>query len=502
MIGSLFVSLARRYRTALADEPKLRHYLGAAIIDDVGIAVSAWATMLMTTQLFTDQRERARLAIPALGCFLLGTLVSGPLADWVKSSPRALAAWRYRLVLWARSIETIALGALVFMIMRGRPTIGSILPYVMVSAFMKTALRPTRIAFEVDLLTREQRQTTASGAPLLDEVGAPRLMKTHLLTASAMIFTLKTFSSLLGLLLGGVIMGAVHGAFWPLFAFDVLTNIGFIIVIGRGCHPFKTSAELSWADTVRAPADETNGSGSNASGLSKLGGGVRHFGATLRDGFRFLAKGEQRPLLALLGGCWIVEIVTETYDGKMIVKQILGGSDDAVRYSELGWTAVSLVAIVLLPMLAPKVKSFGRLFLGLMLLDGAVITLAGNVAGRGVASAIVPFSLVLAADRGLTLTSTAFAELAQNSASSASMRGRIAALYAFFTIVGDILAEGVATGLAEAVGIPAMLVRVGLFQIGFVALLALVGGRRLWNFGLHTNEHEREVDDAAAVAAE
>ena len=48
------------YRTAFRDEPKLRAYALASFVDDLGVAVTAWATTLMMTNLFTSQRERAR----------------------------------------------------------------------------------------------------------------------------------------------------------------------------------------------------------------------------------------------------------------------------------------------------------------------------------------------------------------------------------------------------------------------------------------------------------
>jgi hypothetical protein len=47
--------LLERYREAFRDEPKLRAYAVASFVDDVGIAVSAWATMLLVTNLFTTR---------------------------------------------------------------------------------------------------------------------------------------------------------------------------------------------------------------------------------------------------------------------------------------------------------------------------------------------------------------------------------------------------------------------------------------------------------------
>src|SRR5262249_37566913 len=150
----------------------------------------------------------------------LGSLIAGPLADWAhRSSLAALARWRWRLVVWARVIETLALGLVIWMVWRGTFTIGRALPYSMVSAFMKTALRPTRGAFEVDLLRREEVQLDAQGATVLDERGQPRAYKVHLLSFSAMTTLLRSAAAFGGLVLGGKIMSAAHGDFRLLFGF-------------------------------------------------------------------------------------------------------------------------------------------------------------------------------------------------------------------------------------------------------------------------------------------
>jgi hypothetical protein len=71
----------RQYGAALRGEPKVRAYALAAFVEDIGVAASTWASTLLMTNLFTDQRTRASLMLPTLGCFLAGTLISGPLAD-------------------------------------------------------------------------------------------------------------------------------------------------------------------------------------------------------------------------------------------------------------------------------------------------------------------------------------------------------------------------------------------------------------------------------------
>ena len=63
---------------AFREEPKLRAFALAHFVDDVGVAVAAWASMLLMTNLFTSQAERAKLMLPSLLAFLVGTIVSGP----------------------------------------------------------------------------------------------------------------------------------------------------------------------------------------------------------------------------------------------------------------------------------------------------------------------------------------------------------------------------------------------------------------------------------------
>lgn len=492
--------LLDRYRHALRDEPKLRGYLAAALVDDVGIAVTAWAMALLATGLFTDQRERAKLMLPTLVCFLAGTVVAGPLADWFASSSAAqLAHWRWRVVVWARAVETVFLTVLVVAIAGGAPSIGRVLPYMMVSAFMKTALRPTRQCFEVDLLRREETQLGADGRTLLDERGAARRYKTHLLSFGALTWGLRSAAALAGLVVGGHILAAVHGVYWPLFAFDVATNIGFIAVLALRCHPSLEPKEIGLSHLFGALPTAAGELGDTLKGERLAPGVLRRFGESLRDGARFLARRDQRPLVALLAGCWLVEVVTEAYDGKMIVRHVLGGSDTALRHAEIGWQLVAVLGTLALPALTRKVGSLGKIFLITMVVDGAVIALAGRFAHLGVAGAVLPFASLLAVDKSLTLVSSTLAELAQNSASSAALRGRIAAFYAFVVLVGDMGAEIVATAVSEAIGIPAMLVRIGLVQVGLVLLIALAGGRELWRFGLRTPLRASPITEPADV---
>lgn len=484
----LRIPIVDRYRVALRDEPRLRNYLGASLIDDIGVAVTAWASALLMTDLFTDQRQRARLMLPTLLCFLAGNVIAGPLADWSRNSLEELARWRWRVVLFGRAIETLVLGILVLGLMQGPPTLGRVLPYMMLSAFMKTALRPTRKAFAVDLLGHEAQQLDANGSPLLNERGEPRTYKLHLLSMTALVSTLLAIATLLGLLLGGRILDAVHGVYWPLFAFDVLTNLGFMLVVALGCHPTQRLRDTGVRGMVREIFRPTTPHVPTVENSGSTPGILRRFFVSLRDGARFLLQRDQRALLGLLAGTWIIEVVSEMYSGRMIVRRVLHGSRNALRHAELSWAIVGVVGALLLPALARRVGNLGRTFLITMVIDGVLIAIAGRVAGLGVPRAVLPFAVVLAIDHTLTLASDTLSELAQSSASSAEMRGRIAALYGFVVLLGDIGAEIVATAVSEAIGVPAMLVRIGLVQIALVSLIALLGGRALWSFGLRTEK--------------
>jgi hypothetical protein len=178
-----------------------------------------------------------------------------------------------------------------------------------------------------------------------------------------------------------------------------------------------------------------------------------------------------RPaLLVLLAGGALVEFVTESYDGKMNIKHILHGSDDTLRYADIALAASGLVGVAAVPALTRSVGRLGRIFIVSMLLDRLVIALAGWAARAQAATAIAPFTAFLIAVQSLTLISGSLRDLAQNSASSVAMRGRIHGAYALFVILGD------------------MLVQVGWLQIGMVVALTWLGGRALWQLGLRQQD--------------
>jgi hypothetical protein len=484
--SSALARLARDYASFFRTERRARAYLAGALIDDVGIAVSAWAGTLMMTDLAVTQQARATFMLPTLLCFLVGTLISGPLADWMsRSSAARLAEWRWKVVLAGRAVETALLAFLVIALATGPLTIPRILPYMMVSAFMKTGLRSTRIAFSVDLLREESPSRGKDGEVLVDERGAPLRYKTHLVTFSSVTSLLSTLAMLAGLLAGGAVMKFTGGRTWLLFAADVITNLGFIAVLYAWCKPASEEALQATPDLPAAPE-----------------GRWRHFGRSFADGFRFLAQPAQRPLLALLSGAWLVEVVTEAYDGKMVIKHVLQGTDDSVRYAEIACLVVAAVGAAVLPLIVHRVASLGKIFLVTMLVDGLVIAAAGRVAGAAAATAVLPFTTFLCIDQGLTLASTTLTQVAQNSVSSAAMRGRIAGTYAIFVIIGDMMSEGLATLAEERWGIPGLILRLGFVQVALMAILALLGGRRLWSFGLHVEPTSAPAETLVTLAGQ
>jgi hypothetical protein len=481
-LGNLFDA----YRLALTEEPRMRAYVVAAFVDDVGVAVSVWASQLLMTNVFVDQRTRAHFMMPMLLCFIVGSIVAGPLADRSgvvtggAASPGAIARWRHRLIAFGRAVETTALAVFVVLLARGGPpTMRTVLPYFLVAAFMKTALRPARIAFEADLLVEELPQLDAGGQPLADEVGQPLHYKRHLLTFTALLSFLNVGATFCGLLAGGKLLELAVGDFWKVYACDVATNVIFLAVFVGSCRPLG------------------QGDDRTASGPRLRTPPLRDFFGSLRAALGFLRSPAQRPLLCLLAGGWMVEVATEFYDGKMILKHVFPGTDDNVRHAQIAWSLVSLGVLAGLPALAARVGRLGRIFLATMLLDGLAIAVAGRVAMAPVAAAIGPFVGALALDRALTDTSGTLMTLAQISACRAEMRGRVAATYAFVVLVSDVVAEGVATAASDSIGIPRMLVAVGLAQVALMAVVAGIGGRALWNFGLHARAAEPRPARAA-----
>jgi hypothetical protein len=482
---------------AFREEPKLRAFALAHFVDDVGVAVAAWASMLLMTNLFTSQAERAKLMLPSLLAFLVGTVVSGPLADGARRrlSGPGLARYRHALVVGSRFVEGALLVLLVALLATGKPTIGRILPFVVLSAFTKTAFRPARIAFAVDILQKESPVLGADGSPARDEHGAPLMQKTHLVAASGVTSALQAAATLLGLLVGGKVLAAAHGSYAPLFLAQAALHLAFAGMLAFSCHPTLRPGELTLASLLRREPEVDAHMG--ASSAPAMG-----FFRQLGQGVRFLARRDQRPLALLLVGTALVELVTESYDGKMMVKHVLHGSDDAVRYAEIVWSVVAVLGVLAVPVLVRAKGKLAKVFVALMLLDGLVIAFAGKIAGAEASSRVVPFVAVLALDHALTQASTTLAELAQASASSAGMRGRIAGTYALFVIVGDMIVEGLASSAAEAMGLPAMLVRVGLLQVGVVAVLVAFGGRRLLAFGLASETPETAPVDSSGLVGE
>jgi hypothetical protein len=448
---------------ALRSEPAMRAYLIGSLLDDIGIAASGWATQLIIASLFVDQRTRASVMIPSLLCFILGALVGGPLADWAGrfAAKHGLGKQRWQILLWGRGIETLALGVMAIALIGHEVTLARTVPYFLLSAFMKTALRPTRISFEVDLLKETEARVDADGNPVLDEKGRQIQAKKNLLLFSSWLGACSSVALLTGLVLGGQIMSWLGGRVYIVLLIDVLTNIAFLGILYKYCRPEQADEAVE----------------SRAQFHTSVRGVVKDLGRSFKEVFEFIRHPSRRPLLALLCGAVLIEMIAECYDGRMIVKQVLKAPDDALRWSELAWASATLATMFLLPILARRVPHIGRLFIGMMLIDAVVMILAGRAAG----AAVLPFAVALSFDRGLTAASSTLAELAQNTSSSAQLRGRLIAVYTLVVLACDMVAQGVATGLAESVGIPKMVSLLGAFQVVVILTLAAVGGRALWN---------------------
>ncbi len=466
---------AAAYVAALRDEPKMRAYLVATLLDAVGIAASIWAAQLIMAQVFVDQRTRASLVIPTLLSSLAGTLVAGPLADWQgrRGGLRALAVWRWKLVIVARVFETVALATLVPALARGAPTVTGLLPYFVVSSFLKMALGSTRVALEVDLLRIEQVQTNDDGTVRLDERGEPLVYKANLLTLTSLLAAVNGLAAMGGLLLGNRIVELTGGRYWPLFAFDVATNSAFVVVLFVFCHPIVARPRL------RELVSGTEGRGPPPPARDVL----REIGDSVREVIGFLFAEKQRVLLWVLVAAWLIELFGEFYDDKMILKQLLGASNAELWRAEVVWSAAAVLPSLVLPALSRRVGRLGRLLVVALVVDGFVIATAGHLAS--IPTSLVPFSAALALDRGLTVSSKTLVALVQNSASSAAIRGRLAAVFGIVVLASNIVVQSVATLASERVGIPHMVMLVGAAQVALVGGVALAGGGRLWRFGLH-----------------
>ena len=198
-----------------------------------------------------------------------------------------------------------------------------------------------------------------------------------------------------------------------------------------------------------------------------------------------------------LGGV-VLDATAQTFDDKMLMLQIIKVPDDVLRHSELFWSLLAIAFPAALPVLRKRIKSLGKLFIATMCLDGLIIAVAGHFATFGPphlaphlpaferAAVVLPLVLVLGVDRGLNVTTKSLIALAQNSASSPAMRGRLASAYLLAITGTNILVHLVATKVSEEIGIPRMILFAGLLQVTVVLTLGFAAKRTLWRFGLKT----------------
>ncbi|CAN5623559.1 hypothetical protein BH09MYX1_BH09MYX1_47750 [soil metagenome] len=401
---------------SLATEPAARAYLGGCLVDDLGLAVSLWATQLLQTDLMTDQHARAALAVPTLVAMLLGSLGSGFLADGRgKTAPgsRALVQRRFRVLAIGRLIETLVLAAVVVLIASGPVTIARILPFMIVSGFMKTALRPTRLAYAADVLHDERR------FPVL----------------STWVAQARTFAVLGGLLVGGVLMRAASGRVYLLFGFDVVTNLVFLVGLA-----VATRRRLMLGPSIPSPNATTPSAGGTSA-------------------FRFLFRAP--VLVAVIAGSWLLEMVAELYDGRMIVRHVLDASAETVRWMEIGTTVTSIAFVFAVPRLLRRVSA-ERLFAIALFVDAVAMIVAGRLATLHL---VVPFIAILSADSGLGAVASVASDVVTVRDTPAHLRGRVQGIYQLVVLVSAMLAEGVATAAADAHGIPWLVSAAGVVQV-------------------------------------
>lgn len=524
------VTLLRRYAAVWREERRFCRYVAATVIDDVGFAATSFAILMLKTELFTTQHQRAQLRIPTLACFLIGSVVAGPIADWARGGTRAaLLHWRWRVVLGGRLVETAALAMVIPVVGSGAPTVARLLPYFLIAALAKAALRPTRAAFEVDLLRREEVQIDADGAVLFDDRGVQRTLKVHLVPATSLLSSLRGAAALTGMLIGGQVIALAGGSFAPIFAFDVLTNLAFVVMVYLWCAPAR------WAREPRAPvapvgsgavgslagtappyavavpgtgASEamregepvaeararraTTFRGAGASGIDgtfvPAGAGVRlrDSAAGYAEVMRFLRDPSNRALACFLSAGWFSELVTEAYDGAMIVRHVLHGSADKVRHGQVAWTFVGVLVAGIAPSSLRRVDRIGLIVVLCMLADGAIITALGRLLVAGRPEAIPPAAALLAIDHGLSLTTAIAVGVVLSSASGSALRGRMFGAYAAISLVSAMFVEWLASRAAAIVGIPRMLTILGLVQVAGVCAVALSAGWSLNRFGLRS----------------
>jgi len=432
------------YYRLFREEPEGRWYLVASFIDDLGIAASLWASQLIMTRLYTSQAARASVQSPILACLILGVLVGGPLADWFGCRIPALARRRWQVVLLVRTLETIALGYLTWIVAVGSVDVAAIIPYVVVGSLLRALVRPARQSFEADMLRMKQPQV--DGPPII----------VHLPAMIALKELSGTLGGLGGLAIGGWLVTTTGDRMWVLFAVDVASNVAFIAMVIALCRP------QSQTPSPAPIAVDQNG------GLK----------AVVRGAMAFVASPANRAVVIAAICGWMVAFFTEAYDGKMMLMHELKAPDNTVRVAEFTWQTVSATAIVLLPFLGRKLLAWPAMLIVFTAVDGIVFLLAGMFALHGGTTAIPSFIAVLSVDVFMTVACGLMVLLLLAEYTPAELRGRVIGGYLFAVLMGNLAMENLATIAAKAMGIPLMMVSFGAVQCVLgLALLALPAAR-------------------------
>lgn len=450
----MLTRLLNNYLLLFRQEPKGRAYLLASFIDDLGIAASLWASQLIMTRLYTDQGVRASIMTPMLACLLIGTLLGAPLADSYVRFPWRVAMQRWRISLVIRILETVALTYLTISIAAGTPTVASILPYVLVSSILKALIRPTRQAFEVDLLKVRKFSASIEGHDIPDSRQKPLIV--HLPSFLSFKELSGTLAGLGGLAAGGLLVAIVSGKLWTLFAVDVATNMIFIAILFRYCEP-----------AISAEGDKNSQPGSAFSGSQapQPANGRAKPLSLIRETRNFLFAEENRSLLYASVCGWLVAFFSEAYDGKMIVKHLMHGSDNAVRVSELLWQSIGAVSLLMLPALSRRVSFSTSMLVIFAAVDGLVFLTAGSVATQQLSDRIPVFAGLLAIDGFFVVACGWMVILIQARYAPAHLRGRIMGIYIFAVLLGNLVMQQIATFVSGAITIPRMMSVFGAVQL-------------------------------------
>jgi len=428
----------REYRLFWLHEPLARKYIIATLIDDVGVAASIWTSQLITTRMFISQTDRASVMSPFLIALILGIVLGGPLADRSRRKASLLPLARWRVVLIIRTFETLALAYLALQLASGAPSAWTITPYIVVGGFCRALARPSRQAFEADLLL------VTNPMPAAD--GGTAAVKLHLAVSTSLRELANTLADLVGLAAGGLLVSAVGGALWVPFAFDILTNLAFILLVAGSCRPLIERS-------TDAPATQSIPC-------------LKHLRASLT------------PKLLLAAGLGLlVGAVNESYDGKMVLMHQMGAPDETIRLSEFFWQLATVLGLLALPRITAAIRKLFISFAWLVAIGGAAAVAAAVAIGSGNAHLFV---VILCGTNFISALALYIPIIVLIDGSSIEHRGSAIAAYILAGLVVNLLMQQIAAILTGFMSIHQMLLYLGMTQ-SVLALSLVVSSKRVSN---------------------